>query len=377
MTGSPGRATRPALAVASHPVFLSMNSLVSAAGIVPRSTPGDPVRFGRSWAAIPWAVLAIAVMGSVIWPRWSGQYAAWPFLISAAVLGMPHGALDLRLAMRVRVGWSGRAVLAGVYLAVSAAAFALLWWLPLPTIVAFGLLSVVHFGMADARDAAMIAGHAPPRGGALWMTAWGRGVFLLSLPFAWDPVGAMLPVEVALDLLGRDDVAYSESMVSRGGTLCAGLGLLAVAAGVWREKRRAAVRVSPQPKGGSWGRLLTIHGGELALLSVASALLAPMFFVGLYFLGWHALRHLRRAAVLSGDRPGKPVRTIAHQHAWSLPLLLPTLAAYALIGHAAIGWTAPMQWAVLLLLTFVVLTPPHHLLVEQAIALRRACATRD
>lgn len=351
----------------------------------------DLDRFGRAWAVFPWGVMAAAAvvsvgLASVVGPGWSEPVAAWPFLLSAVVLGMPHGALDLRLALRVNTRWSRRAALATGYFAVAGVSFAALWFVPLVAIAAFGVLTVMHFGAADARDAAMIAGHRPPRGGALWLTAAGRGTFFLSLPFAWDPGGAMLPVEVALQLLQSEGISYAELAVRRGGTVAAGVGLLAVVVGVvltWRHGARAHLaergKLHDSDAAGSQAsdflpdneKLLTTHIGELAVLAVAASMLEPMFFVGLYFLGWHAVRHLRRAAVLSGDAARRPTRTILRQHLWSLPLLLPTLAVYAAIGHTQIGWADPMSWAVLLLLTFVVLTPPHHLLVERAIKLCR------
>ncbi|MFW5681991.1 MAG: Brp/Blh family beta-carotene 15,15'-dioxygenase [Phycisphaeraceae bacterium] len=351
----------------------------------------DLDRFGRVWAVLPWGMMAAAAvaavgLASVVGPDWSEPVAAWPFLLSAVVLGMPHGALDLRLALRVNKRWNRRAALATGYLAIAGISFALLWLLPLVAIAAFGVLTVMHFGAADARDGAMIAGHRPPRGGPLWVTAAGRGTFFLSLPFAWDPGGAMLPVEVALQLVGAEGVAYADVAVRSGGTVAAGVGLLAVVAGVVLTWQRAA-RAHPAEHGNVTGsdaadsqtgdfspnneKLLTTHIGELAVLAVAASMLEPMFFVGLYFLGWHSVRHLRRAAVLSGDAAGRPVRTFVRQHLWSLPLLLPTLAVYAVIGHAWIGWADPMSWAVLLLLAFVVLTPPHHLLVERAIQVCR------
>lgn len=311
-------------------------------------------------------------------PEASERWAAWPFVISAVVLGMPHGSLDLRLALRLRESWGRRGVLAGGYVAMSAAAFAVLWWVPLVAIVAFGLLTVVHFGAADARDAAMIAGREPGRGVgrgvAFWLTAVGRGTFVLAMPFAWDASGSMLPVQTALELLGREGVSYAEAAVRGGGAIGVGVGLVCVVGGVggvggvvlaWEG---ASSGTSRSKRASDNRRLLMTHVGELAVLGAGAAMLEPMFFVGLYFLCWHSVRHLRRAAVLSGDAAVRPARTAVRQHAWSLPLLLPTLAVYAAIGHAAIGWSDPMAWAVLLLLMFVVLTPPHHLLVERAVA---------
>jgi beta-carotene 15,15'-dioxygenase len=269
--------------------------------------------FGRAWAAFPWVVVAGAAAAAGIWPDASSRWAAWPFLISAAVLGMPHGALDLRLALRVSEGWSGRAMLAAGYLAISAAAFAVLWWLPLLAIAAFGCLTVVHFGAADARDAAMIAGETPPRGVALWVTATGRGAFLLSLPFAWDPGGAMLPVQTALDLLERDAISFSFDAVRNGGAIAAGVGLIVIAIGVGLTRRATLLRSTGKRKESHPTRLVITHVGEAGLLAAAAAVLEPMFFVGLYFLAWHSVRHLRRAALLSGEKPRRPIRTALRQ----------------------------------------------------------------
>jgi len=53
-------------------------------------------------------------------------------------------------------------------------------------------------------------------------------------------------------------------------------------------------------------------------------------------------------------------------HLWSVPLLIPTLTLYFVLGTWLIVWQRPMMWDTLLLLFFAVLTLSHHWLVERS-----------
>lgn len=341
---------------------------VTAATTIGQRLPEGVRRFGPAWMAMPWGVMGAVVAAALVSAGPQRGWAAWPFLISVWLLGMPHGALDLKLWWQ-GLGTGGRRWrAAGVYLAVMAAALAVLWVWPWWTLLGFVVLTVVHFGSADARDAAWIAGGERIGGVPLWLTAAGRGGFLLALPFVWEPSGAMVPAVVAGELLHAPAPGFDPSRVRLAGAVGVGLGAALCFVGALMTWGRWQARDRDRNASGATGRCLAVHGGEMSLLALAAAALEPMLFVGVYFLGWHALRHFRRVDQLTGQ-PAPPFwPSLGRQHLAALPLLLPTNAVYLAVGASVIGWRDPMAWAVLLLLFFVVLTPAHHLLVERAIA---------
>ena len=107
---------------------------------------------------------------------------------------------------------------------------------------------------------------------------------------------------------------------------------------------------------------------SLAAIALLGATTDPLFSVGLYFLCWHAWRHLwLLAPLVAAVRPTDPAalgRAIVRLHLAALPLLLPTWAA--LLG--AWWWLSPhhspRDLAILSLAVYLVVTPSHDLLID-------------
>ena len=107
---------------------------------------------------------------------------------------------------------------------------------------------------------------------------------------------------------------------------------------------------------------------DLAAIALLGATTDPLFSVGLYFLCWHAWRHLwLLAPIVAAVRPTDPAalgRAIVRLHLAALPLLLPTWAA--LLG--AWWWLSPhhspRDLAILSLAVYLVVTPSHDLLID-------------
>jgi len=111
---------------------------------------------------------------------------------------------------------------------------------------------------------------------------------------------------------------------------------------------------------------LAVEAGEGGLLLAVACFLHPVFAVGLYFLAWHALRHTarlidRECPVPTRDRFGA---ALAWLHLKALPLLIPgwLLLGAIMLFHGDLA--SPEDWVGALLISFVVFTPAHHLLVE-------------
>ena len=253
--------------------------------------------------------------------------AALPIAVAGALVGIPHGAVDHLLpawwacapaATRSRSSFAASARLGLFvisYAAVASAALAALLVLPTPTLLAFLVLSAAHFGRGDVVTSAERGGRPVPTAWADWPVALAHGLAVVGLllwarPESTNPY--LRPLSSPLAHLAT---------VSRGpGLLLVGL---AVAGG--------AIALLGA------GRLLEL--AELLLLAATFSLVPPMAAFGIYFGGWHALRHTARLLDLARgslptSRSGPPVGSGWGPAAARLgrSAALPTLAALAAVG---------------------------------------------
>ncbi len=177
--------------------------------------------------------------------------------ILAAVLGMPHGALDPLIARRLGY-WRTPltfAVFNLVYTGVAAAVVALWLLAPVPSLVAFLLISAAHFGSDWNRERPL----------ALRFVT---GAALLSLPSLRDQDAV---ADLYATLAGDGARVVAQAQAAIGPVL-----LVALAAAAVIAARRAP------------------HEGIELLAAAALALLAqPLMFFIVYFCALHSARHLR------------------------------------------------------------------------------------
>jgi len=265
----------PTATVRAHP------SKVSA----PEAEAGR-VRFGaRAW---PWAVVGAGAVAGVLVPSWTETAAPWPFVIALLVFGMPHGAADWSVAARLS-GLSGHegfgARLRGFagYLAMMAGSLALIAWQPGVSGLLFLLLTVFHFGMADAT-----AVHADDDGPlARWGLVIGRGLLLLATTFAAHPDAAWSPFARIGDVLSPWAAASWQPDLPQ----LQRLAVVGAVAGAVLALASAVARVRA-----GHGRDAVLDLAEGALVVTLAAFADPLFAVGCYFFGVHAFRHSRRLA---------------------------------------------------------------------------------
>ena len=103
---------------------------------------------------VPLAVLAGFTFLELMFPGTSAAARGWPFLISVLVLGMPHGAIDFYLNSTESKSSTPRGQISafGGYLIALLLSLLLAVTFPRLSLTLFLLLSVIHFGLADARD---------------------------------------------------------------------------------------------------------------------------------------------------------------------------------------------------------------------------------
>ncbi len=284
-------------------------------------------------AAVPaetWLFLAVAVATVPAMVVFEPGPAAQALVLApvVALLGLPHGGLDLHLA---RALWplphARQLVLfALAYLGLAAAVLGIWWQAPGIALAAFLLYSALHFG-GDWRAALPL----PSR--------FLAGSMVVGLPaLAW-------PAEVALifTVLAPAGAAEAAMAVMRGIVLVAGP-LLALV--WWRSCRhRPAALVAV----GEWGTLVA-----------AALLLPPLMYFLVYFCFLHAPRHLRDASQELALTLGQAIRA-------ALPLTLASwaLAVIALYWLRASGLEPTASTLNLVFVGLAALAVPHMILVER------------
>lgn len=269
--------------------------------------------------AAPLAIAALAVAA----PGPSVQIAL--LLPLVAIVGVPHGALDQRVAEALwpLEGWRGQAAFGLAYLGLAGLVGA--GWLLAPglSLGAFVAYSALHF--SDDWH-----GEAGPLARA------GFGAAVVTMP------ALAFPSEVRW-VFGALATPEAAGIVVAG---MRGAGLAALAAlGVWIvvEGRRRPALVA-----------------EAGAVVAAGLLLPPLLYFAVYFCGLHSVRHFLRTAGFLGLSPAQAARAAAPA----------TLLTLGLAAAAAVGWRlggAPSETVTLrtIFIGLSALTVPHLVLVDR------------
>lgn len=273
---------------------------------------------------------------------------AIPFLASMIVLGLPHGAVDHHvfawLTQRPLTPPSLTAFIL-IYLGL-AGAFLLLWTAaPLACALGFLGLTAFHWGDGDMAYERLRAPAAPPF--AIW-----RGTAPMALPFVLHPDAYIQVLNAAVASTPGPATAPIRPATTPDWlpplTLAGCLLLLA-----------ASHLVSMRPE--TRRRRLA----EDALLTSTLLLLPPILSIGLYFIFWHSLRHIR----LLARTLDAPIRNPDGSVRWTafLRMAAPfTAGALVLLGLIVpTRMTSPHAWESLVgtyLILLWSLTWPHTIL---------------
>ncbi|WP_200830885.1 Brp/Blh family beta-carotene 15,15'-dioxygenase [Haloarcula mannanilytica] len=290
------------------------------------------------------------------------QYA--PLVVSAVLLGLPHGAVDHLAVARTHGDQPDLAAIARVFAlyGVVGGAYAVVWFLA-PT-AAFALFIVVtwfHWGQGDlyALLALADADHLrtlPQRAGAVFV----RGglpmlVPLLAFPEWYRRVATDLVSLFAPDAAAGIGWAFRADVRTALAVTYGALVVATLAVGFVRADAR---------------RPWLLDASETLGLLAYFALVPPVLAIGVYFCLWHSLRHVARlllvddaaAAALENRDPTAALARFARDAA---PL---TAASLALLGGLYFlvpnpPGTVP-EWVALYLVFIAVVTLPHVVVVS-------------
>jgi len=285
-------------------------------------------------------------------PIWCERWEFAPFMLGIVFLGLPHGALDhlvpLRLTHRsltfryLSVFVMGYGGLAGLYL--------LFWHLsPLLALAVFLLLSWLHWGQGDAYFLTRFAAQPAPAALAGRLLVWAvRGGLPILLPaLAFPPIFT----QVTQGILGWYGDIGGWQM---GGEIrIGGLALLGLITGLYLWQ--------------SWHlshKTFALDLWEVSLLLAYFLAVPPILAVGVYFCVWHSSRHIARLALLEPTE-GKSLGWKLTQNAWqAVPM---TVGALCLLGAMFVSQrranVSTGDFVYLYLSLIAALTFPHFLLV--------------
>ncbi len=276
---------------------------------------------------------------------------AAPFLASMAVLGLPHGAIDHWVYFRAYkkpMNAAGLAAFIAFYLII-AVVFYLFWYI-LPAVAALGflLLTAYHWGEGDWT-------YEMVRGDRLgWQFGLYRGLLPMAVPLILYPSQYV-------------DVLDAAASATQSGYYLFGFGWME--SGVFRLSVLALVLFAfimqyVQVRGRS--RLVV----ESCLLFLWFLLLPPLFSIGIYFILWHSLRHIRVAARIIGPPMAGQQATVCWLQFFKLaaPFTVPALIAIAVVVSISLEKTDDwLTWIAGYLVILWCLTWPHAILVNLSV----------
>jgi len=346
---------------------------LQAAGIASSTPPrresgaaeSDAEPFDRiAFRDVPLAILAgAAMLAMVAGPNWTEASGPWIWIVSLVLVGLPHGAADVAIG-RWLAGRSIRDLVLGglLYLggmACVAAAFAVA---PVATILLFSLVSIWHFGIGHrdtepGDDSAATEAAATKGDGGAWTLpaeaalAMARAGVVLGMPAAAWPERTAAVADRLVELL-HSRAASHGPLFDPSSVKTAGWALLAAST-------VAVVAESVGRRGRGPGWLLA----ECGVFAAVGWFTDPLFSVGLYYLCWHAWRHLRSVM------PERATRSLAASvfrlHLDGLPLLLPTLVVLGGLWWLLSPGHTPRDLAILSIGVYLVVTPSHDVLVRR------------
>lgn len=278
-------------------------------------------------------------------------------LVGLVVLGLAHGACDQLVlpALTRSQRQPGRQLLLFILGYLSLALLVGLGWWRWPTaaVAAFFLLTVWHWGSADA----------PAQTGqrTVWLLhSLLRGALFFALPAYWWPAEAqrstngLLVFAASLPVPAAQFSAYASALWA----LVVAGHLLLWSQYLWRgEVARAGTDLA-----------------EVALLAALFGALPPLLATGIYFVFWHSLQHALRLNRLFGFSVSGPQpsvwRVLGQEVLFFLRRAFPLLVV-SLVGLAVLYFLLPAPqrakpdtWLGLALAVAAMLTLPHALLVS-------------
>ncbi|NGM67668.1 beta-carotene 15,15'-dioxygenase, Brp/Blh family [Natronolimnobius sp. AArcel1] len=289
---------------------------------------------------------------------------AVPLAASVLILGLPHGAIDHLVLPRARgepVTRRSVGLVCSGYL-VLAAGYVLLWLVePVVAFVGFILLTVVHWGQGDVFALLELLGtdHLETRGQRL-LALCVRGGIPMFVPLVAFPDQYAFVATAVINLFEPATAATLEPAFDLRVRAWVAMTIvtLVVTSLVW-----GLLRMGPSR---SW----LLDAGETVGLLVFFAVVPPILAIGLYFAGWHSVRHILRTMLVDTRATAALERRDIRAATWRFTRDATPLTAGALIVLGGLALAVPQTPATptdllgLYLVCLAILTLPHTVIVS-------------
>jgi Brp/Blh family beta-carotene 15,15'-monooxygenase len=289
-------------------------------------------------------ILAAAALCFALLPPMATETQVLLLALGVAILGLPHGALDIHLLRREMKGQPGFWSSAGLVAAyvIAALLVLVLWQLqPRVALLAFLLVSAVHFGQVDYP-----CGRIARRGLPRLLQVLARGLIPIAVPSFFRAADTTALFNELLGLPHALDETDVQGL-ARVGLAVIGLGLMAEVVGWVRSPERRRLH--------AWN---VITMGITIVLFIWAP---PLIAFGLYFCLWHSAAHtIDLAGRLDSASPRRGLRRFAAAAALPSSLALVALAATGVLLAAGAGGTRAALQVIFIGLSC--LTVPHVLL---------------
>ena len=304
----------------------------------------------RSYDLVPWSAAATVTVFAVIFD--SSLSGLWflPWTLGLLLFGLPHGACDHLVASKLTGRRSTGDALGFVLLYLGAAAVVVVLWMVDATLAlaSFLALTAWHWGSADAAHRRE-DGLAP-----FFVAAVARGALVISAPVAFHPEQSLSAFAAIVSVFGEApswNVEGVATLAVAGLILSVVVEASVVLSNLVRRRARSALRGAV----------------EILLLISLFSLVSPIAAVGVYFVFWHAWRHVLRVSELL-EEPGSRretglASTLVGYHAKALPLTLLSLALLLVLTLVS-GLREPQQLLGIYIVLISALTAPHTALIS-------------
>lgn len=306
------------------------------------------------------AGLVVIAIAAEWFGGWSATFAAAPINLGLFSLAMAHGAADAYRLWILRPAPARlRGAIAYMALLLASALFVVL--LPAVAIVLFLPLAAWHFS-EDVLPARELSGGRLSFGARLFLRAQRGGLVVFApLLFHFETSLAFFRYASMVGASSDNTTAIATIFAHRAvrwDLLVVCLGLFLMVQGLWWAANKRNDQSRPICFQVTW---------QHSVLLMGAAILHPLFYVGLYLGGWHALRHLQAI--------GTPQTCLEKLQSFiaTLFFLLPVLAlVVAVWAHTAEfpGWAelglsdfvmgaAALRLSAITFLAYAAVTWPH------------------
>ena len=316
---------------------------------------------GRLTMTLPLAVIALAIPFGLVVDDLPVAVRFAPFVVSVGLFGLPHGAVDHLVPLRLGDIALGRslavvsvvyAVLGGLYLAV--------WEIsPAVALLAFLGMTWFHWGQGDAFALGAFGdgGHIRTRSDR-WAALLVRGGLPMLVPLLGQPAGYRRVVNAIVKLFDPAATAALAPLFQLETRLALGVGFAIFTLGSLLWTARHVWRGDTSVAGLGWDVI------EIGVLWAFFWLVSPVFAVGLYFAVWHAVRHIGRLAIVdpaSRDAldAGEWPTALGRFYRDATPLTIVSLALFAGLYVWVPTDGSPDGLLAIYLVGIAVLTLPH------------------